>query len=131
MKPWYCTLSQTIVVINICSSIGSVGSGAAPFHFKLVVAGQGCQVKREGHLLAEPHISDRENLALVAKVFEAMPFMFVSWGWISCAGTYEASQGESVLTTATATQKLQYPLIKEYTVNYSRDPTIIEGIFLT
>ena len=27
------------------------------------------------------------------------------------------------------TQRLQYPLLKEYTLNYIRDPTIIYGIF--
>ena len=27
-------------------------------------------------------------------------------------------------------EKVQYPLIKEYSFNHIRDPTIIEGIFL-
>ena len=30
-----------------------------------------------------------------------------------------------------STQTFQNPLIKEYTLNYIRDPTIIKGIFLT
>ena len=35
------------------------------------------------------------------------------------------------LTSPGATQRLQYPSIKEYTLNYSRDPSMIKGIFLT
>ena len=35
------------------------------------------------------------------------------------------------LTSPGATQRLQYPSIMEYTLNYSRDPSMIKGIFLT
>ena len=31
---------------------------------------------------------------------------------------------------AGGTQRLQYPLMKEYILNHSRDPTVIYGIFL-
>ena len=34
------------------------------------------------------------------------------------------------MAAAVATQRLQYPLIKEYPLNHIRDPTIIYGIFL-
>ena len=43
---------------------------------------------------------------------------------------YAQQRRQLGMAAAVATQRLQYPLIKEYPLNHIRDPTIIYGIFL-
>ena len=48
-------------------------------------------------------------------------------------GTFSLESFENLAATSVTgftSQRLQYPLIKEYSVNDIRDPTIIYGIFL-
>ena len=91
------------------------------------------------HSLRPPHGKCPENLTLGGRSLPAEPCGTSLFGLVTALLLLEAnadknkgrsSRPRTAPQKAWVSQRLQYPLIKEYSLNHDRDPTMISGIFL-